>query len=261
MRVEVNRDLLQWAIVRAGDRRAFLYEKFPKLDEWESGDSQPTLKQLEQFAKAAYVPIGYLFLPEPPEEKLPVPDLRTLESRGVPRPSPDLLDTIYAMQHRQEGLREDRIECEAEPLDFVGSARQTDNPAGIGQEMRRTVGLVDGWAANVGTWQESVGELRRAIESIGVTVVVNGIVGNNTHRKLEVGEFRGFAAGSDVYAPVDLRERQRCKISSDVYAGSRTRSYLAREERVDECRACRQIDSRHRSLVRWRGGRILGSGR
>ena len=201
MRVEVNRDLLQWAIERAGDRRAFLYEKFPKLDEWESGDSQPTLKQLEHFAKAAYVPIGYLFLPEPPEEKLPVPDLRTLESRGVMRPSPDLLDTIYAMQHRQAWLREDRIECEAEPLDFVGSARQSDNPAGIGQEMRRTVGLADGWAANVRTWQESVGELRRAIESIGVAVVVNGIVGNNTHRKLEVGEFRGFAL-SDVYAPL-----------------------------------------------------------
>ena len=193
MRVEVNRDLLQWAIERAGDRRAFLYEKFPKLDEWESGDSQPTLKQLEHFAKAAYVPIGYLFLPEPPEEKLPVHDLRTLESRGLTRPSPDLLDTIYAMQHRQAWLREDRIECEAEPLDFVGSARQSDNSAGIGQEMRRTVGLVDGWAANVRTWQESVGELRRAIESIGVAVVVNGIVGNNTHRKLEVAEFRGFA--------------------------------------------------------------------
>jgi Zn-dependent peptidase ImmA (M78 family) len=201
MRVEVNRDLLQWAIERAGDRRAFLYEKFPKLDEWESGDSQPTLKQLEHFAKAAYVPIGYLFLPEPPEEKLPVPDLRTLESRGVTRPSPDLLDTIYAMQHRQAWLREDRIECEAEPLDFVGSARQSDNSAGIGQEMRRTVGLVDGWAANVRTWQESLGELRRAIEGIGVAVVVNGIVGNNTHRKLEVAEFRGFAL-SDVYAPL-----------------------------------------------------------
>jgi transcriptional regulator with XRE-family HTH domain len=161
MRVEVNPELLNWAVERAGDRRAFLYEKFPKLHAWESGDSQPTLKQLEDFAKAAYVPIGYLFLPGPPEEKLPVPDLRTLESRGVTRPSPDLLDTIYAMQHRQVWLREDRIECEAEPLDFVGSARQSDDPAGIGQEMRRAVGLVDGWAENVGTWQERPPALMR----------------------------------------------------------------------------------------------------
>jgi Zn-dependent peptidase ImmA (M78 family) len=201
MRVEVNPDLLQWAIQRAGDRRAFLYGKFPKLDEWESGESQPTLKQLETFAKAAYVPIGYLFLPEPPKENLPVPDLRTLDPLAVTRPSPDLLETIYAMQHRQAWLREDRIECEAEALDFVGSARQRDDPTGIGQEMRRTVGILDGWAANVPTWEEAVSELRRSIESIGVTVVVNGIVGNNTHRKLRVEEFRGFAL-SDEYAPL-----------------------------------------------------------
>jgi len=201
MRVEVKPELLHWAIERAGGRSAYLYEKFPHLEDWEHGASQPTLKQLENFAKAAYVPIGFLFLPEPPEEKLSVPDLRTLGSSGVARPSPDLLDTIFAMQHRQAWLREDRIECEAQPLDFVGSARQSDNPAGIGQEMRRTVGLVDGWAVNVGTWQAAVGELRRAIDSIGVTVVVNGIVGNNTHRKLEVEEFRGFAL-SDEYAPL-----------------------------------------------------------
>ena len=139
--------------------------------------------------------------PNRPKKSCPSTICGTLESRGLTRPSPDLLDTIYAMQHRQAWLREDRIECEAEPLDFVGSARQSDNSAGIGQEIRRTVGLVDGWAANVRTWQESVGELRRAIESIGVAVVVNGIVGNNTHRKLEVAEFRGFRS-SDVYAPL-----------------------------------------------------------
>jgi hypothetical protein len=91
MRVEVNLELLQWAIERAGDRSEYLYEKFPHLEDWERGKVQPTLKQLESFAKAAYVPIGYFFLSEPPEEKLPVPDLRTVGSKGVTRPSPDLL--------------------------------------------------------------------------------------------------------------------------------------------------------------------------
>ncbi len=201
MRVEVNPKLLHWAIKRVGERGSHLYEKFPRLKEWERGEALPTHKQLEGFAKAAHVPFGYLFLPEPPDEKLPVPDLRTLEGKGVKRPSPDLLDTIYSMQQRQAWLREDRIECDGDQLDFVGSARRSDDPAGIGLEMRRTVGLMDGWAANVRTWQEAVGELRRSIESIGVTVVVNGIVGNNTHRKLDVEEFRGFAL-ADNYAPL-----------------------------------------------------------
>ena len=201
MRVEVNPELLNWAIECAGDRRAFLYEKFPKLDEWESGASQPTLNSWRTSPRRRTCRLAICSCPNRPKKSCPSPICDTMESRGVTRPSPDLLDTIYAMQHRQGWLREDRIECEAEPLDFVGSARQNDNPAGIGQEMRRTVGLVDGWAANVGTWQESLGELRRAVDSMGVAVVVNGIVGNNTHRKLEVGEFRGFAL-SDVYAPL-----------------------------------------------------------
>jgi Zn-dependent peptidase ImmA (M78 family) len=200
-KVAISPRVLEWAIERVGERGELLYQKFPRLEEWESGDTQPTMKQLEDFAKAAYVPIGFMFLSEPPEEKLPLPDMRTLQSQAIARPSPDLLDTIYAMQHRQAWLREDRIECEAEPLDFVGSARQSDGSAGIGQEMRRAVGLTDGWGAVARTWQEAVGALRRAIEGIGVTAVVNGIVGNNTHRKLEVEEFRGFAI-SDVYAPL-----------------------------------------------------------
>ena len=67
--------------------------------------------------------------------------------------------------------------------------------------MRRTLGLGDGWAREVPTWQEAVGELRRRIESLGIMAVINGVVGNNTHRKLDVEEFRGFAL-TDRHAPL-----------------------------------------------------------
>ena len=99
--VEVNPELLQWAVERAGDRGTALHERFPHLDDWKRGDARPTLKQLESFAKAAYVPIGYFFLTEPPEETLPIPDLRTVGGQGVQRPSPELLDVIYLCQRRR----------------------------------------------------------------------------------------------------------------------------------------------------------------
>ena len=67
--------------------------------------------------------------------------------------------------------------------------------------MRRTLGLEEGWAEGVTTWQDAVNELRRMIEGLGVMAVINGVVGNNTHRRLSVAEFRGFAL-SDRYAPL-----------------------------------------------------------
>jgi Zn-dependent peptidase ImmA (M78 family) len=172
----------------------------PQLEDWERGDKQPTLKQLQTFAKATHTPIGYFFLPEPPAERLPIQDFRTVRE-GTSRPSADLLDTIYAMQRRQDWLRDERREGEGEPLDFVGSARLADEPEAAGREMRRFIGLDDGWASEVKTWTEAVGELRRRIERLGVIAVINGVVGNNTSRKLDVQEFRGFAL-ADPYAPL-----------------------------------------------------------
>ena len=200
-RAPVKPELLRWARERVGRRVEDFGERFKKLAAWERGETQPTLRQLEDFARATHVPFGYLFLPEPPEEHIPIPDLRTIRNEGISYPSPDLLDTIHAMQRRQAWLREELIECEAEPLEFVGSVGLADDPQGIGREMRRMVGLDDGWAATVRTWREAVGELRRAIEELGVMAVINGVVGNNTHRKLDVEEFRGLTL-SDEYAPL-----------------------------------------------------------
>jgi Zn-dependent peptidase ImmA (M78 family) len=192
--------MFRWACERAGLDLCDLASRFPRLSEWERGEKQPTFKQLEAFAKATHTPLGFLFLREPPQEPLPIPDFRTVTHRPA-RPSPDLLDTIYAMQRRQDWLREERIEAEADPLEFVGNARVNDDPAAVGQEMRRAVGLDDGWAGTVPSWQSAVLELRGRIEGLGVMAVINGVVGNNTHRRLSIKEFRGFAL-TDRYAPL-----------------------------------------------------------
>lgn len=200
-RVEVNPQLVSWARERAQLSIEALAKRFPKLADWESGELQPTFNQLEDFAAVTHVPFGFLFLPEPPEIPLPITDFRTVQNHNLGTASPELLDTIYAMQRRQAWLREERLEGEAAPLPFVGSANLNDAPRAIGQEMRRLAGLGEGWAAAVGTWREAVGALRTSIENLGVMTVINGVVGNNTHRKLNVSEFRGFAL-SDEYAPL-----------------------------------------------------------
>ena len=200
-RVPVTSEMLRWACERAGYDVAQVAKRMPQLTAWVLGESQPTLKQLEKLAKLTHTPLGYLFLPEPPEERLPVPDYRTVGGAARAKPSPDLLDTLYTMQRRQDWLRESLVENEVEPLAFVASARLADDPDAVGREMRRALGLDAGWAAGVRTWRDAVSELRRTIEQLGVMAMINGLVGNDTHRRLKVEEFRGFAL-TDPYAPL-----------------------------------------------------------
>ncbi|MYE84729.1 MAG: ImmA/IrrE family metallo-endopeptidase [Gammaproteobacteria bacterium] len=200
-RVSVSPEVIRWARERAGLGLADLQDKFPKLADWEAKAVQPTMKQLEKFAKQTRVPFGFLFLPEPPEMPLPFADFRTLENNRRRSISPELMDTIHLMQRRQAWLREEQIEVGAEPLGFIGSAGLSDDPAALGREMRRVLGLDESWARQVQNWTAAVGELRTAIEKLGVMAVVNGVVGNNTHRKLDLDEFRGFAL-IDPYAPL-----------------------------------------------------------
>jgi Zn-dependent peptidase ImmA (M78 family) len=200
-RVSVQRALLQWARDRSGLPPEIVDVKFPKLGEWESGEVQPTLKQLEGFAKATRTPLGMLFLPEPPDLALPIPDFRTVDDDAVVTPSPELLDTIYAMQRRQQWLREYLSESEASPLSFIGSVDTNANPVDVAATIREELGVGQNWAQGVPTWSDALRLLRSLIEEAGILPVVNGVVGNNTHRKLDPDEFRGFAL-IDEYAPL-----------------------------------------------------------
>lgn len=193
--------VLQWAAQRAGLEDDVLTQRIKPWPKWVRGEKQPTMRQLEDFAQRTHVPLGYFFLPTPPVESLPIPDYRTNRDAGVRQPSPDLLDTLHEMQRRQDLLREDLLQAEAEPLAFAGSAQLKDDPEAVGREMRNQLGMEEDWAAQIPTWTSAVGELRRQIEELGVMAIMNGVVGNNTSRKLDVAEFRGFAL-FDNYAPL-----------------------------------------------------------
>lgn len=199
--IAASPEVLRWARQRAGLSLADLRGRFPKLEAWEAETRKPTMKQLEDFAKKTRTPFGFLFLPEPPEMPLPFADFRRVENRQRQGVSPELMDTIHLMRRRQAWLREEQIEAGVAPLAFVGSARLMDDPAATGRDIRQVLGLQDGWTGLATTWTAAVGALRNAIEGLGIMAVINGIVGNNTWRKLDVQEFRGFAL-SDPYAPL-----------------------------------------------------------
>ncbi len=142
-----------------------------------------------------------LFLDSPPQESLPIPHFRTASDKPVVRPSVDLLDTITTMLRRQDWMRERSIEGGSPPLKYVGSARISESITAVASRMRALLGFASSWAESQSTWEDSLREMRDAIDSAGIMVVVNGVVGNNTSRPLNPEEFRGFVL-SDEYAPL-----------------------------------------------------------
>jgi Zn-dependent peptidase ImmA (M78 family) len=200
MKVAVNAHVLEWALDRSR-RRESLERKFPKLSGWRDGDALPTFRQLQDFAKAAAVPFGYLLLQKPPAEQLPVANFRTVSAESGFGLSPELIDTIQAMQRRQVWMREYLIAEGHDRLPFVGSRRIDTEPAEIARNIRTVLGIDESWAANQPNWGEALRALIGKVENAGILVMSNGIVENNTHRKLDPQEFRGFVLVDD-YAPL-----------------------------------------------------------
>ena len=200
-RVALSPVVLRWAIERAGLDADALRGRFPKLDDWEAQAVQPTLKQIEAFARAVHVPVGYLFLPKPPEEPLPIPDFRTMGGRGVQRPSPNLLDMLYACQERQAWYREFSLTTRQPEMTFVGSASLDARPADVAADMSRVLAFDLDARRDCRTWEEALRLFIGHADRAGIMVMVSGVVLSNTKRALDPDEFRGFAL-ADRRAPL-----------------------------------------------------------
>ncbi|GAB5478569.1 MAG: XRE family transcriptional regulator [Marinobacter nauticus] len=198
----INTDMLTWARERSGisvpdfARRCGISEE--RLREWESGERKLTFNQAMRFAEKAHVPFGYLFLAKPPEEVLPIPDLRTLEGQGVQRPSAELLDLVKLMMQRQEWYREYLQQHFAEANPYVGRASYSDSVESIVEDIRACLGVEP--HPTRGKWDDYYRDLVQRIESLGILVMRQGNLGHHS-RPLNVEEFRGFAI-VDEYAPI-----------------------------------------------------------
>jgi len=200
-RVSVRPELLRWAWERARFDPWEIEDRFPQYAAWERGEKQPTLKQLERFAKATRTPIGYLFLPEPPEERVPIPDFRTMVDTEAGPPSPDLLDTLYLCQQRQDWYREFLLMEGVRPVPFVGSTRPGDDAVKVAGAMRRILTFDLEERQTMRTWTDALRGFIGQADGAGILVMVSGVVGSNNRRKLDPGEFRGFAL-ADELAPL-----------------------------------------------------------
>jgi Zn-dependent peptidase ImmA (M78 family)/DNA-binding XRE family transcriptional regulator len=212
----ITPELVEWARERRKYSIQELADKInrdpQKVEAWEKGTSRPTFDEAQELAEKLYIPFGYLYLSEPPIEKFPLPDLRTIKGKFSSLPSPNFLDVIYDALRKQDWYRESQESRNAESVSFVGKFTLDDPVETIARDIQNTLSIDENMRKRADTWEEFLTDFIRQSEVNGILVLRQGIVGNNTHRKLNVNEFRGFAI-SDKMAPLVFINDQDFKVA------------------------------------------------
>lgn len=188
----VQPELLEWAIERSDRSVHDLYGRFPHLDSWLSGTSEPSIAQLEKFANATTTPLGYLFLTEPPVEEFPLLDFRRRQGAGT-QVSTNLRDQVYICQQKQDWYIDYATDEGLDPVPVVGSLTLDTAPEIAAERMREDLGVLPNQFETVSGQQAAVSNFAEKIEALGILVMISGVVGFNTHRILDSEEFSGFS--------------------------------------------------------------------
>lgn len=203
--VAITGEVFRWARERAGLTDEKLAKsvsaKLEKIRAWETGKEYPNFHQAQKLASALNIPLGYLFLSQPPQITNPVADFRTLPGNESDNLSPNLQDVLDDALRKRDWYKEWRQQEDIAPFEFVGKYSLRSKPENIVLDMRQVLDVPQGFAEKIGTWDLHLRLLVQKVETAGILVLQSGIVGNNTRRKLSVQEFRGFAL-ADPYAPL-----------------------------------------------------------
>lgn len=199
---QVNPNIIRWARERADLTLGMLATKLQttedKLEAWEMGEKPITMRKAMALAEKTFIPFGYLFLDTPPEDRLPIPDLRTVDGEPLKKPSAELYKVVQNTITKQNWYKDYTREQELEPLNFVGRFSLNTSPKTIVDDMREELSIPP--HPTRGSWEDYHKDLIKRIEGIGILVMRQSHLGHHT-KPLNVNEFRGFAI-SDALAPV-----------------------------------------------------------
>ncbi|WP_114604368.1 ImmA/IrrE family metallo-endopeptidase [Staphylococcus sp. EZ-P03] len=194
-RIALNKQVFNAYIQEANVPLSAIKEKVEKIDDIMSGEINPTFNQLIKIAKIINVPVGALLLNEKmtePKERL---DFRVLQSKMEESKSEELKATIQEMRMKQAFLKEE-IEYE---LPYIHLFKAQTDVLQVAHEIRKILDVPKDYMGQAKP--DAFNYFREKINRIGVFVFLNGKVKDNTHRPLNIKEFRGFVL-SDKQAPI-----------------------------------------------------------
>ena len=203
MQAMIQQDLLLWAVERASATIDVLSKKLQvkedKIIKWLEGEDKPTFKQAQKLAKTLQIPFGYLFLSEIPQEKLPLPDFRTIKDEPNYHISPIFKELLYDLDRKQRWFRDYIIENGGEPLPFIGKFSLNSHKDKIVVDIRKKLKWNNNFQKS--SKENYISNISRSAEALGIIVMRSSYLGGSTQTSLKLDEFRGLAI-SDEYAPL-----------------------------------------------------------
>lgn len=171
----INPELLLWARDTSGltieEAASRIKVSAARLQEWESGESRPTVKQLREAARVYKRPFAAFYLPEPPKGFRVPHDYRTVGDSGSVRMSPELMFALRRARFLREVALELEKDSEHQTFDLLGAASINDDIEGVAYRVRTTLGVeVSAQIQWTGRYTP-FNEWRRAIETSNALVI------------------------------------------------------------------------------------------
>lgn len=217
--VEIKPEIFKW-IINEFDQSIIGSKYSDLINDWLNDRKKPTYNQIDQLSKKLHIPFGYFFLEQEPKEEIKLLEFRTIYNDKYSKPSRDLIDTIFYMEDIQTWMSEYKKEMGYESLKFVGNFKDSLNEIEpIVKSIRETLELKERWFEDVRSRSDAYKLLKTKIEDKGILIMSNGVVGNNTHRSLNIDEFRAFVI-VDNFAPlvfINDTDTQNAKIFSLIH--------------------------------------------
>ena len=198
--VNIQPAIIIWALSQTKEEQLGT-KLMNNIEQWLNGTKIPTFNQIEELSRKANIPLGYFFLETPPKEEIHLLEYRTIDSVEFANPSRNLIDTIQEMERVQDWMKEYRQDTGFDVLPIVGSLKGNTDVKVIANAIRNDMELPIDWYNQYSSKNEAFNYIRNLLEQCGVVVMLNGVVGKNTHRTLSIDEFRAFAM-TDEWAPL-----------------------------------------------------------
>lgn len=185
----VKPELLVWAREDSGLEIEEVARKIGtstgRVQDWETGDRRPTIRQLRELARVYRRPLAVFYLPEPPREFQALRDHRRLPGGQAREESYELRLAVREAHYLRDVALELYRELEQEVPQLGLEARAEEDPEEVGRRIRQYLEIEREEQASWTAPYEALNAWRSRLEGVGILVYqATGV---------QLGEVRGFS--------------------------------------------------------------------